>query len=120
MIEPFSEPQSDTPAALAPCSSTPSTLTITPSTIANASSLPKRDANTREAEDQRASEPATAVRAGSHAKNRNDQATDHQRERQVVQPAHDTEGDLGDLAALVLADQAGDRELRRRARRGRC
>ncbi len=43
------------------------------------------------------------------------EAAEQQRDRQVVEAARETEGDLGDLAALVAADQTGDRELRRGA-----
>ena len=90
----FQRAHSETPAALAPCSRTPSTLTTTPSTIATANSRHKRAAKARaEAADQRCSAPATAASAVSQASEQEREPADHQRERQVVQAAHHAEGE---------------------------
>ena len=115
MIEPFSEVHSDTPAALAPCKRTPSTLTIEAEhDRERAGAICMRLANTREAERPARSRAGHGGESGYPGEEQEGEAADHQRDRQVVQAAHDAEGDLRDLAALVPADQAGDGELRRR------
>ena len=93
----------------------PSTLATMPSTTATIKSSPRRLANAREA-----CLPA-ALRVGHRWKRRQPRAQqerqppEHQRDRQVVEPAHHPERDLCHLAALVAPDQPRHRELRRGA-----
>ena len=93
-----------------------------PSTTATASSRPHPSRRTRaRPPSSGGSAPAHRARApAARRPRRNASPPMHQRDRQVVEDAHDAERDGRDLAALVAADQPGDGELRCRARRDRC
>ena len=87
---------------------------------ARASSHRMRRANMRAASCHSRSAPATAREARPPGDEQEREAAEQQRDREVVQAAHDPERHLGDLAALVAGDQAGDGDRRAPPRRGRC
>ena len=112
MTVPFSDAHSDTPAALAPCSRIPSTLT---GSRAAAAAISRRR-NRRMPAPWRPAIPGPVRDRGKARQPREQkerEPAEHQRDRQVVKAANHAEGDLGDLAGLVAPDQPRDGELGR-------
>ncbi len=106
MIVAFSDVHSDTPAALAPCSRIPSTLTSTPTHAADVSSIRNRRVKhpCRELPFRRRARRPRPCQAATRQKER--EAAEHQRDRQVVEARTTPKAMLGDLAGLRCARSA--------------